>query len=113
MARWVRRRAPTGRVLVLPNQSHGALERYRLTRAEADRAAWTIAPDGTRLEGAAGLNRVLHEIGGGWSALAALYRLKPVGAAEEALYRWFVPRRFRFARFGVRPECDKPGSGCA
>jgi len=113
MARWVRRRAPAGRVLALPNQSPGALERYGLTRPEADRAAWTVAPDGTRLEGAAALNAVLREIGGGWNMLAALYRLGPVGAAEEALYRWFAPRRFRFARFGVRPECDEPGAGCA
>ena len=113
MARWVRRRATAGRVLVLPNQSLGALERYGLTRAEADRAAWTVAPDGTRLEGASALNAVLREIGGGWSAVAGLYRLRPIGAVEEALYRWFVPRRFQFARFGVTPECDEPGTGCA
>jgi predicted DCC family thiol-disulfide oxidoreductase YuxK len=113
MARWVRRRARAGRVLALPNQSPGALDRYGVTRAEADRAAWTIAPDGTRLEGAAALNLVLGEIGGGWRAVASVYRLRPLGAAEEALYRWFVPRRFRFARFGVTPECDEPGARCA
>jgi hypothetical protein len=56
---------------------------------------------------------VLREIGGRWRVLAALYRLRPLGAAEEALYRWFVPRRFRFARWGVTPECDEPGTGCA
>jgi predicted DCC family thiol-disulfide oxidoreductase YuxK len=113
MARWVRRRAPAGRVLALPNQSTGALERYGVTREEADRAAWTIDSDGTRLEGAAALNRVLRAMGGGWSALAALYRLRPLRAAEEALYRWFVPRRFRFSRLGVTPECEEPGAGCA
>jgi predicted DCC family thiol-disulfide oxidoreductase YuxK len=58
------------------------------------------------------VNRVLQEVGGPWSLLAAGYRLRPVAALEEALYRWFARNRSRFHRFGVRPECDEPGSDC-
>jgi len=112
MARWIRRRDRAGRVLVIPNQKPGVLERHGLTREEADRAAWSIDRSGGRLEGAAALNRVLAELAGGWPALAAPSRIPPVAALEERLYRWFAPRRAMFARLGVRPECDEPGSDC-
>lgn len=97
----------------IASQQPGVLERYGITRAEADRAAWTIDSDGRRLEGAAAINRVLAELGGPWWVLAQLYRLPGVGALEEASYRWFAPRRSRFHRFGVTPECDQPGVRCA
>ncbi len=104
MARWVRRRDRAGRVLVLANQKPGVLEQYGVTPEEALRAAWTIDPGGRRLEGAAAVSRVLHELGGGWTGVAALYRIRPLGLAEEALYRWFARNRSRFHRFGVTPE---------
>jgi len=100
-------------VLAIANQQPGVLERYGLTRADADRTAWTIDPEGRRLEGAAALNRVLAELGGPWSVPVALYRVPGIGALEEALYRWFAPRRSKFRRFGVTPECDEPGAGCS
>jgi predicted DCC family thiol-disulfide oxidoreductase YuxK len=111
MARWVRRRDRAGRVQAIPNQQRGALARYGVTRAEADRAAWAVDAQGLRLEGAAAVNRVLAEMGGAWPAVAALYRLRPAAATEEALYRWFARHRSRFHRFGVTPECDEPGCG--
>ena len=113
MARWVRRRDRAGRVRAFASQTPGVLERYGVTREEADRAAWTVDADGRRLEGAAAINRVLAELGGAWLAIARLYRIRPVSAAEEALYRWFARRRSRFRRFGVTPECDEPGQRCA
>ncbi|HXM73340.1 MAG TPA: DCC1-like thiol-disulfide oxidoreductase family protein [Candidatus Dormibacteraeota bacterium] len=112
MARWVRRRVPAGRVLAIANQKRGVLPRYGLTREEADRAAWTIERDGRRSQGAAAVNRVMREVGGPWSLLAAPYRLRPLAALEEAVYRWFARHRSGFHRLGVRPECDEPGSDC-
>ncbi|HET7338744.1 MAG TPA: DCC1-like thiol-disulfide oxidoreductase family protein [Candidatus Dormibacteraeota bacterium] len=107
MARWVRRRDRAGRVLAIASQKPGALERCGITRAEADRAAWTVDARGNRLQGAAALNRVLDELGGGWKLIALPYRLRPIAAVEEAAYRWFAPRRSRFHRLGVTPECDE------
>ena len=107
MAHWVRRRDRAGRVLAVASQSTGALERYGISRDQADRAAWTIDAAGNRLEGAAALNRVLDELGGGWKLIALPYRVRPIAAVEEAAYRWFAPRRSRFHRFGVTPECDE------
>jgi predicted DCC family thiol-disulfide oxidoreductase YuxK len=112
MARWVRRRDRAGRVLVIPNQRRGALDRYGITREEAGRAAWAVDRAGRRWEGAGAVNRVLTRIGGGWSALAAPYRLAPVAALEEALYGWFARNRAGFHRFGVRPECDEAEADC-
>ncbi|HEY1455446.1 MAG TPA: DCC1-like thiol-disulfide oxidoreductase family protein [Candidatus Dormibacteraeota bacterium] len=111
MARWVRRRDRTGRVLVIPNQKSGVLETYRISREEADRSAWAVDGTGRRWEGAAAINRALRHLGGYPAWLAAVYALRPAAAAEEALYRWFAPRRSRFHRFGVRPECDDGGCG--
>ena len=99
-------------MLAIANQQPGVLERYGVTLPEADRAAWVIDHEGRRIEGAAALNRVLAELGGRWSLLAGLYRLPGVGMLEEALYRWFAPRRSRFHRFGVTPECDEPDARC-
>jgi predicted DCC family thiol-disulfide oxidoreductase YuxK len=113
MARWVRRRDRAGRVLVMANQAPGVLERYGVTRAEADRAAWTIDDEGAHLQGAAAVNRVLRELGGAGRMVASLYRLRPAAAIEEAFYRWFAKRRSRFHRLGVTPECEEPGAGCA
>jgi predicted DCC family thiol-disulfide oxidoreductase YuxK len=112
MARWVRRRDRAGRVLVIANQAKGVLARYGITREEADRAAWVIGPGGVRSEGAAAVNRVWRELGGGWSALASAYGLRPTAVLEEAAYRWFARNRSRFHRFGVLPECDEPDSDC-
>ena len=100
-------------MLAIANQKPGALDRYGITREQADRAAWTIDAGGTRLEGAAAVNRALAELGGAWAVLAWPYRLRPVAATEESVYRWFAPRRSRFHRLGVTPECDEPGAGCA
>jgi predicted DCC family thiol-disulfide oxidoreductase YuxK len=113
MARWVRRRDRAGRVLAVANQKPGVPEGYGLSRADVDRAAWTVDQEGRKLEGAAAINCVLHELGGGWRPVAAIYRLRAVALIEEALYRWFARSRARFHRFGVRPECDEPGAGCA
>jgi predicted DCC family thiol-disulfide oxidoreductase YuxK len=112
MARWVRRRDRAGRVLAVANQRKGLLTRYGLTREAVDRAAWTIERNGRRSQGAAAVNCVMREMGGPWAVLAGAYRLPPIAALEEAVYRWFARNRSRFHRFGVRPECDEPGSDC-
>jgi len=111
-ARWLRRRDRAGRVLVIANQKPGVLEKYGLTREQAERSAWAIDAAGRRWEGAAAINRVLRELGGLPSWTARAYRVRPLAAAEDALYRWFAPRRSMFRRWGTRPECEEPGAGC-
>ncbi len=85
-------------MLAIANQKPGVLDRHGITREQADRAAWTIDTEG---------------LGGLSAVVASAYRLRGVAAMEEAAYRWFAPRRSRFHRLGVRPECNEPGAGCA
>ena len=113
VADWVRRRDSAGRILVQPNQAPGVLAAHGLTRADVDRSAWAIEPDGRRLEGAAAINRVLAELGGGWRVLAWPYRLPFLAAVEEAAYRRVAANRERLAWLGVTPECDRPDVTCA
>src|SRR5580704_16441222 len=87
LARWVERNDRRHRVVVRPNQESGLIERLGLTPAEVGRAAWAVEPGGRRFEGAAGISRVLRELGGGWSLAASLYRVAPIRWVEEAYYR--------------------------
>jgi predicted DCC family thiol-disulfide oxidoreductase YuxK len=58
-----------------------------------ERAAWAVEPGGKKFEGAAAINRVLKELGGGWAGLAALYRLPPIRWVENAYYRRVARKR--------------------
>ncbi len=100
-------------MLAIPSQEPGALERFGLTRKEADREAWTVERGGRRHAGAAAINRVLAAMPSPWSWPAHVYGLGLAAAFEEMAYRWFARNRARFHRFGVTPECDEPGAGCA
>ena len=93
LAGWVERRDLHGRVSVRPNREKGLIDRLGLTREEVDRAAWAVEPGGERFEGAAGINRVLRELGGGWGLVGALYRVPPVGWVEDWYYGRVAKRR--------------------
>jgi predicted DCC family thiol-disulfide oxidoreductase YuxK len=93
LAKWVRRRDGRGRVDVRPNQEPGLIESLGLTRLEVDRAAWVVEPGGAKFEGAAGINRVLRELGGGWAAVGALYWVPPIRWVEDRYYARVARRR--------------------
>ena len=95
LARWVELHDRDGRVRVRPNQEPGLIEALGLTREEVDRASWAVEKGGRRYEGAAGMSRVLRELGGGWRVLASLYSVPPVGWVEDRYYRR-VARRQRW-----------------
>jgi predicted DCC family thiol-disulfide oxidoreductase YuxK len=67
-------------------RSQGLIESLGLTRLEVDRAAWAVEAGGAKFEGAAGINRVLRELGGGWALLAPLYRVAPIRWMEDRYY---------------------------
>jgi predicted DCC family thiol-disulfide oxidoreductase YuxK len=93
LARWVERHDRGQRVLVRPSQEPGLTEGLGLTPAEVGRAAWAVEPGGLKFEGAAAINRVLRELGGGWRLAASLYYLAPVRWVEDAYYRRVARRR--------------------
>src|SRR5882672_3766173 len=93
LARWVQTHDRRGRVVVRPNQEPGLISSLGLTRAEVDRASWVVEPGGRRFEGAAGISRVLRELGGGWSVLGSLYLVPAVGWVEDRYYQRVARRR--------------------
>jgi predicted DCC family thiol-disulfide oxidoreductase YuxK len=99
-------------VLALPNQTPGVIRRHGLSRSQVDAGAWTVEPDGRRLGGAAAVNRVLRELGGGWALVSRAYGLAPVGWLEEMGYRWVVRNRHRLSRWGDPPACEQAGVDC-
>ena len=110
-AEWVQAHDSNERVLVLPNQKPGVRESLGLSKAEVDRAAWTLTPTGERFEGAAAINRILRELPG-WGWLAIFYALPPLHWIEDAVYQWVANNRQRFARWGAMPACERPGTDC-
>jgi predicted DCC family thiol-disulfide oxidoreductase YuxK len=85
LARWVERHDRIGRVVVKPNQEPGLIESLGLSREEVDRASWVVV-GGARFEGAAGISRVLRELGGVWRVLGSLYLVPPLGWLEDRYY---------------------------
>jgi predicted DCC family thiol-disulfide oxidoreductase YuxK len=92
LARWVKDHDRRGRLVARPNQEPGLIESLGLTRAEVDRASWAVE-NGGRFEGAAGINRVLRELGGGWRLLGSLYLVPPLGWVEDRYYKRVARRR--------------------
>jgi len=109
--RWLLRHDLDRRIVALPNQTPGVRERAGLTKEQVDRSAWAIDASGRRYEGAAAVNRALDELDR-WRFLAALFRLPVIRQLEEVFYRWFSANRGRFARWGITPACERPGTSC-
>lgn len=93
MARWVERQDRGGQVSVRANQEAGLIESLGLTREGVDRAAWAVEPGGRKFEGAAAINRVLRELGGGWEVIGSLYLVPPVKWVEDRYYARVARRR--------------------
>jgi predicted DCC family thiol-disulfide oxidoreductase YuxK len=78
---------------VRPNHEPGLIEGLGLSRAEVERASWAVEPGEGKFEGAAGINRALRELGGGWAALASLYQVPPLRWVEDRYYARVARKR--------------------
>ena len=92
LARWVERHDRRGRISARPNQEPGLIESLGLTRPEVDRASWAVESGG-RFGGAAAINRVLRELGGGWRVIGSLYLVPPIAWLEDRYYKRVARRR--------------------
>ena len=109
----MRARDRAGRVLAIPNQAPGMLEKYGLSRFAVDRDAWVITASGHRFAGAAAVTRVLAALGGRWAALATVLGLTPVAWVADRVYRWVATNRSALSRiWRAVPECARPGVNC-
>ena len=91
-------------MLVVAAQAPGVRERYGLTEAETDAAAWAIDASG-RHRGAAAVNRALAELPAPWPRVASLYRVPPVRLLEDGAYLVVArSRRWLSHLTGTPPE---------
>jgi predicted DCC family thiol-disulfide oxidoreductase YuxK len=83
-----------------------------LTRAQVDRDAWAIDPNGRAYAGAAAINRALRELGPFWSAVGSAYQLPLIRWFEDRGYRWIANHRSWLAWLGDVPACEQPDARC-
>lgn len=92
-------------MLALPSQTPNLIEQHGISRAEADCVVWVVDRDRRKWSGAAAINRIWEELGGGWAWLARLYRFAPARRLEDWLYRWIAAHRAALSRWwGAEPE---------
>jgi predicted DCC family thiol-disulfide oxidoreductase YuxK len=97
------------RVTAVPYQAPGIPERYGLTRAQCETAAWAFTEDGKRVAGAEAVNVALSAALGN-PFLLWIYRLPGVRWLQDRFYEW-VSRNRRLFR-GVTPYCKSYPQGC-
>lgn len=105
---WVLARNAKGVVDARPFQQEGVLERADLSREQARRAAWLVAPDGRRWSGADAAARVLRLLPR-WGTLGKLLGADPVAWIARRAYRWIADHRPLMARLtGISCEYGRP-----
>ncbi len=109
MTRLVQALDPHRRVELVPFQAAEALGRCGLARAEAERAAWAVLPDGRRFRGAGAVLAVVSVLLRSPVPLR-LYALPPVRRLADAAYAWTARNRHRFP--GDRPFCEQHPERC-
>lgn len=105
---WVKRLDRHGRIECLPSQAPGVLERFGLSRQQADETVWAFH-GARRLSGAAAVNATLDAALGG-SLFERLYRMPGSKAAQDRGYRWIAEHRGGFP--GVTPWCRQHPGDC-
>lgn len=107
---WIDRVDRRNRIVMLPYQAPGVLDRYGLTAQDCAGAAWTFTPDGTRHRGAAAINAALGTALGVDLPLW-VYRLPLVGRLQDWVYAAVARNRRRLR--GVTPWCvSHPEARC-
>lgn len=107
---WALERDRRGRIRARPFQEPGVLEQAGVTREQARRAAWMVAPDGRRWRGARAAGRVLMLLPG-WKPVGRLLLLPGVRWLASLAYRWIADHRALTSRVtGIGRSDDLPGT---
>jgi predicted DCC family thiol-disulfide oxidoreductase YuxK len=97
------------RVTMVPFQQPGAPEAHGLTVAECERAAWSIAPDGTKYRGAGAVDMAVA-VAVGSSLPYRLYTLPGMRQVQDRVYAWIATHRGRLP--GDTPYCEQHPEEC-
>lgn len=86
-----------GRVVARPFQARGVLRETGISRAEAERAVFLVAPDGRRWSGAAAVARILRLLPGrAWAG--RILELPGIRLLADRAYRWIAGHRSLVSR---------------
>jgi predicted DCC family thiol-disulfide oxidoreductase YuxK len=94
---------------MVPLQQPGAPEAHGLTVAECERAAWGIAPDGTKYRGAGAVDMAVA-VALGSSIPYRLYTLPVMRQVQDRVYAWIAMNRGRLP--GDTPYCEQHPEEC-
>lgn len=94
----------------LPFQTPGVPQRYGLTIAQCEQAAWAILSSGQCHCGAQAVNLAL-DTSIGLPLFEKIFHFPGMRWLEEHMYAWIAVHRRWFP--GVRPYCQRPDSTCA
>jgi len=97
------------RVTVVPAQAPGVHERYGLSQADTDGAAWAITPEGAKHRGAGAIQMTLS-VALGTSLPHAIYRLPVMRQIQDQVYRVVSHTRHRLP--GDTPYCERHPDAC-
>lgn len=106
---WAKARDRSGRIRFVHCQE-ASVRALGVTRAECESEAIAIGPGSTIHRGAAAINAVLRELPEPWPSVVRVSSHRGLAAIEAAGYRWFARNRHLFSRWGLEPECAKPGA---
>ena len=98
------------RMVTVPFQAPGVLERYGIMRADAEAAVWAMSPSGKRYQGAGAVNLALA-VALGTRLPMILYTLPGLRQLQDALYAAVARNRHRLR--GVTPYCEQHPDVCA
>lgn len=104
---WALARDRDDRIEARPFQEPGVLDRAGLSREQARRAAWLVAPDGRRWRGARAAARTLMLLPG-WKAVGRLLLLPGVRWLASVAYRWIAGHRSLTSRLTGIGRSDDP-----
>lgn len=94
---WALARDRDGRLVARPFQARGTLEGTGVSRSEAERAVFLVAPDGRRWSGAAAVARILGLLPG-WGWAGRLLELPGMRWIAARGYRWVADHRSLVSR---------------
>lgn len=94
---------------MVPFQKPGTPEAHGLTMADCERAAWAVAPDGTKYRGAGAVEMALA-VALGTTLPYRLYTLPGIRQIQDHVYTWIADHRGRLP--GDTPYCEQHPDEC-
>jgi predicted DCC family thiol-disulfide oxidoreductase YuxK len=105
---WIKRVDRHERIRVHPFQQAGIHERFDLSTADTQAAAWAITSD-RRASGAGSINLAL-DTALGIGFFSAIYRIRGIRWLQDRTYIWVSNHRYLLR--GVTPWCNSHPEGC-